>query len=397
MRTHFLALLIALALAESSSAEPAVLANRDVPQPDTIRKLITELGDPSFAVRDAASKRLESLGEPALELLKKAAKDSETLELGRRASLLVERISRRLFGEVRSIEGHPNSWATRIVATQDGKRILSGGSEALRLWDVAAGKLMQIWGPGTAYWSVALSADGKRAIAGANDHVARVFDLNTGQECQKLVGHKGPIWGVALSADGQRAITGGWDKSLRAWEVASGKELAVFPNVAEKVRCLALSADGKTVAVGHFGEGNAPPGTLRLWDVKTGHEIREFRGHTREVSSVSFSADNKRLLTSSFDRSVRIWDVATGKELKKFIGHTSRVECAAFVDGDRRVLFSGNENDPTLQLWDVESAKEIRRSPPVAGGFLGVAALPGGGRAVTAGRDGVIRFWRWKQ
>ena len=114
------------------------------------------------------------------------------------------------------------------------------------------------------------------------------------------------------------------------------------------------------------------------------------------MTTVSFSPDGKRLVSSSFDKTVRVWDVASGKELKRF--HcASKLECATFADGGRRVLCAGNSDDPTLQLWDVEKGVRILRSGPVLLGFLDVAALPRGGQAVTAGKDGMIRFWRWTE
>jgi WD40 repeat protein len=240
-----------------------------------------------------------------------------------------------------------------------------------------------------------VSADGRKAITGANDGMTRIFDLKTGKELAQLAGHKSSVWGVALSADGRHAVTGGWDKSLRYWDVENARVLVHFAPVTEKIRCLALSPDGKIVAVGHFGDEKVPTGTVRLWNVENGKEIRELRGHTREISSISFSTDGTWLLTSSFDSSVRVWNVADGKLLKQFIGHKSRVECAAFVDGGKRVLFGGNEKDPTLQLWDIEQNRQVRCSQPLSGGFLGVAALSDG-NAVTACRDGTVRFWRWR-
>ena len=146
----------------------------------------------------------------------------------------------------------------------------------------------------------------------------------------------------------------------------------------------------------HFGEGKEPTGTVRLWDVSRRAEVREFRGHRREVSSVVFSADGQRLLTASFDGTVRLWDVASGRELRRLTGHIGRVEGAVFAESERRVLSVGNERNPHLRLWDAETGRCLYCSEPVPGGFLGVAAL-GERRAVTAGRDGVLRWWRWKE
>jgi hypothetical protein len=60
-----------------------------------IGRLIRQLGDDDFDVRESASKQLEKLGEPALAALRKAL-TSDDLEIRRRASRLILRISDRI-------------------------------------------------------------------------------------------------------------------------------------------------------------------------------------------------------------------------------------------------------------------------------------------------------------
>ncbi len=57
---------------------------------DRLDDLVQQLGHDEFAKRQAASKALEALGEPALGALRKAAKSSGSAEIRRRAQQLVE-------------------------------------------------------------------------------------------------------------------------------------------------------------------------------------------------------------------------------------------------------------------------------------------------------------------
>jgi hypothetical protein len=59
---------------------------------ELINKLIQDLGSSRFPVRDAASKQLEAIGEPALDTLRKAAKSSPDIETRRRIEKLVDRL-----------------------------------------------------------------------------------------------------------------------------------------------------------------------------------------------------------------------------------------------------------------------------------------------------------------
>jgi hypothetical protein len=65
------------------------------PSPD-IDGLIKQLGSRTFREREAASKALEKVGKPALERLRRAAKDDPDAEVRRRAGALVERTEQRL-------------------------------------------------------------------------------------------------------------------------------------------------------------------------------------------------------------------------------------------------------------------------------------------------------------
>jgi hypothetical protein len=64
-------------------------------QSDRVAALIKQLGDHKFAKREAASKELEDIGEPALAALRKAATSSDDLEMRRRAERTIHTITIR--------------------------------------------------------------------------------------------------------------------------------------------------------------------------------------------------------------------------------------------------------------------------------------------------------------
>src|SRR5947209_6032323 len=69
----------------------ALLAAEDTPE---IPRLVEQLGDDSFDLREAASKALDKIGEAALPHLRKALQSAD-LEVRQRASKLVEVIAAR--------------------------------------------------------------------------------------------------------------------------------------------------------------------------------------------------------------------------------------------------------------------------------------------------------------
>ena len=109
--------------------------------------------------------------------------------------------------------------------------------------------------------SVAVTADGARAVSGGGDGTVRVWDLATGQQQAKLTGHDGPVRSVAVTADGARAVSGGDDGTVRVWDLATGKEVACWTGDHAVIACTALPGQPFKIAV---GQQRAQPYLLEL-------------------------------------------------------------------------------------------------------------------------------------
>jgi WD40 repeat protein len=378
--------------------------------------LIAQLGANSFKEREEAIRRLIAVGSAALGPLRRIADDKRAdpdvrLRAARAAFAIATvkiELVRRLAEHTgppknpkgprnpKGLPNNPNSrWVARVAVSPDGKHAVTAGMDALRYWDLANNRQIRAFGQNKqGYWAVSFSRDGQRVVAGAINRNVCLFDVNTGKLLYEMTGHAQEVWGAVFTADGKQALTASWDRTIRVWDTATGKQVRTFKNVQDSVRCLALSPDVKLLAAGHFAVVNGP-GIVRLWDVEKGTEVRSMKGHELEITSISFSTDGKSLLTSSFDKTIRLWRVADGKEEKCLRGHTGRIECAAFTADGRRVVSCGAESDPAMRLWDVSSGKQLGETEPEEEGFLGIAALPDGQHALTTGKDGTVRLWRW--
>jgi WD40 repeat protein len=54
------------------------------------------------------------------------------------------------------------------------------------------------------------------------DETLKVWDLESGQELRTLTGHSSPVNSVAVLADGRRAVSASRDNTLKIWDLESG-------------------------------------------------------------------------------------------------------------------------------------------------------------------------------
>jgi WD40 repeat protein/tRNA A-37 threonylcarbamoyl transferase component Bud32 len=314
--------------------------------------------------------------------------------------------------ELCRLTGHTNASVKSVAFSPDGRRALSGGVDnTLRLWDLEGCKELNCFEGHTGQVSAAaFSPDGRCALScnahryypkehadgPAAEYQLRLWDLETGKEVRRFVGHAHPVLGVAFSPDGRQALSCGDDATIRSWEVETGKELHRFEGHTGPVTCVAFSPDGRRAVSG------SRDGTVRVWDPATGKEVRPLTGPTGVATTVTFAA-NGDILTAGWDGIVRLWSGAEGKEVRRFLGHTDPVASAALSPDGHRVLSAscvnhwfvpqpdnGDRTGP-WRLWDADTRKELRHFEGPSTNYLAsVAFSPDGKRALTSSRSQVL-------
>jgi WD40 repeat protein len=374
--------------AQDPQTPPAAAAKKEATR---IAELIDQLADNKFARREAASKELAAIGEPAWAALVKVVAGTPDLEVRGRARRLLATIGKRAFVEVRRFTGHSDGVLT-VAVSPDGRRALSGSWQGetdtfVRLWDVAtANELRRLEGHTRGITAVAFSPDGKRALSGSLDKTVRLWDLASGKQVKSFTGHAQGVYAVAFSPDGKRAASAGHETPIRIWDLEKEREQEPLEGHTDAVRALAFSPDGRRLA------SSSVDGTVRLWDFRSGKIVRTLAVANPGIwVFVAYSGDGRRLATGSYDGLVKLWDAETGKELQRWKGHETAIHAIAFTP-DGRLLSGGL--DRTLCVWDADTGQELYRYDGHGDIVLGVACTPDGRQALSASYDRTVRVWR---
>lgn len=203
----------------------------------------------------------------------------------------------RRFGEHRRI-------AYDATYTSDAERVLSAGSESILLWDVETGAIERTFedlGNQVTALTVAISPDDRYALAGLNNGIIVVWELETGEEVRRITGHTDDITDMHFSADGTQLLTASIDGSVRIWEFVTGTQLSRFNGHGDDV-WTAVFANNETQVVSASADG-----AVILWDIASGIEVHRFAGHTADVLGTAIDPESGTVYTASTDGTVRAW------------------------------------------------------------------------------------------
>jgi WD40 repeat protein len=199
---------------------------------------------------------------------------------------------------------------------------------------------------------------------------------------------------LAISPDGEWLAVGGYrgdikTGAIKLWSTKTWSEVKSLSGVGEATHALAFSPDSRRLVSGHQDD------KVRVWDVATGTS-HTLAGHKSMVEDVAFSPDGRLIASASRDTTVRIWDTETGALLTT-LSHERQVFSVAFHPRGRLLASSTGEvvtsSRGDLVLWDLDSARVVRKAPALAGMVYKARFSPSGRRLATAGYDGVVRIW----
>jgi WD40 repeat protein/DNA-binding SARP family transcriptional activator len=338
----------------------------------------------------------------------------------------------------------------RVEFSPDGAVLASAGDDGkIRLWGVSTGELRwTLAGPHGPVQNIAFSSDSLSIVAGTRNGVLTVWNAATGRLLHTLHGHMTWIRSVAFGGADRLIASASWDGMVKVWDATSGGCLHRLRGRLHSAEVAVFSPDGSILAT-------AGDGGIHLWAPRTGRLRAILSGHTKAVSDLAFSRDGDRLASAGSDGTVRLWrpavdepadppatadDVAllcvaaavggrmlaTGGqdgavrlhpedgESRTLGRHRGRVHSVSFSRDGRRLISGGA--DGRLMIWPVDAAASTPVSPPESAPVSAIgprpASGPGAGRVlaelgvavrvvascrdgrlVSAGDDGILRFW----
>jgi guanine nucleotide-binding protein subunit beta-2-like 1 protein len=97
--------------------------------------------------------------------------------------------------------------------------------------------------------------------------------------------------------------------------------------------------------------------TILIWEIDTKIETcilpkKRLRGHSNFISDLMLSFDGLFCISSSWDKTLNLWDIETGKILRKFVGNKKDVLSVGFSSDNRQIISSSRDN--SIKIWNTK-------------------------------------------
>lgn len=225
-----------------------------------------------------------------------------------------------------------------------------GASGEVYVWRIPSGDCKVLAGNGEQSECAALTADGKRLVAGYADGAVRLWDIKASKclrsvEAGAPLAHTEAVTCVAADMDNGLFLTGGQDGVI-VIGCASGAMSTLQPS-AGSVEALAFcpeSEELKLVACGTL------EGRISLWDVGK-QAVRTECEKADDMSGVTrmLWAPGHNLMCSTLGGNVKVFDGRTGQLKRTLEGHTSEIYDLVY-DKKRSLLLTTSE-DKTAKVF----------------------------------------------
>ena len=264
--------------------------------------------------------------------------------------ITIRRLSRTMFGQECStlieIEGSDKVWA--VTFAEDGKYLVSGGENGVRVWRVEDGEGMaRMEAPYVL--CVAASKDGRWIAAGTLRGEVIVWDPET-YEVVIALKEDGDINGVDFSPDSTRLVTASYNGRASVWDIATHQRV-VGPLPHERaVRAAKFLPQGDRIAT-------VTQESVRVYDSNNGRLLVDIKVNvTPWFSTASLLWLNDHLFVLS-DNEVKQIEASTGSTVSKWpVPNSSPFSCIALPQHGEFVAHSTNR---TVVFWDTSTHTEL--------------------------------------
>ncbi|KAM3611270.1 uncharacterized protein V6R79_015797 [Siganus canaliculatus] len=232
----------------------------------------------------------------------------------------------------------------------------------------------------TAY-SGRFRSDGQLLVAGCEDSVVRLFDVDGKVALRMFKGHTKAVHVTDFTSDRYQILTGSDDYTCRLWDIPNATELNTYQEHTDYIRCGVTSKLNRDIFItGSYDH------TLKVFDARMDKSVMSM-DHGQPVESLLLYP-SEGLLVSAGGRYVKVWDLLKGGQpLVSLKNHHKTVTCLCLSSDGQRLLSASL--DRHVKVYNTTSYKVVHNFD-YAASILSVALAPNDESIVVGMTNGIL-------
>ena len=248
------------------------------------------------------------------------------------------------------VQGNVLSVAFNPVSDQ---LALTAGTTTIQIWDFATQKLLREKETHTGNILLhSISPDGETFAACHADYSIRLWDIESGDERARFIGHTTIPRVMAFSPDGAMLVFGK-SRTIHIWNVAPGTEYARFDLIGPLN--FVFSPDSRNLIVANDFH------TVQVWDIAEKKLLATLQGEDGDARGIAaelaISPDGKYLASTEASTAIHLWNLETLRRRSLLRGHLFTIVSLAFGPNGQ-ILASGDWKGNVI-VWDIKTKKQI--------------------------------------
>lgn len=305
---------------------------------------------------------------------------------------------------IRSIDSPGHRTEVRSVAISHSRELFATASaEVIKVWRVEGGACVITLDSEQIPTCISFIQDDQYILTGTKEGTICLYEIASGTMVLSKKAHDSAVSTLHIHPKSLNSfITGSNDKSVHFWTLkrSSRTDELKFKHIrtlqlTESVICVRYSPDARFLAVSLFDM------TVKVFFEDSLKFHLSFYGHKLPVTTLDFSHDSKFLLTGSHDKNVKLWAMEFGDCRRSLFAHNEPIQSVRFVYSNSGYDFITAGRDGVIKYWTMKEYELLQKmtshyreiwAMEVAGQGEGFGR-PACCLLVSASHDRSIRVW----
>ena len=235
--------------------------------------------------------------------------------------------------------------------------------------------------------SISVNLEGNRLVTVGDDHLARTYDLPSGDLVHVMTDQKDWVRSAKFSPDGNYLVTGGMDQGMYCYDGANFQRQFLFDTQGNTVRSVAFSRDNERVAMVGFDS------KVRVYKLSDRREPITYDANGEDQRAVAFSSDGRYLAAAGRSGVVRVFDLLERKEFDLPKMHTRRINTLSFVPDDNSYVLATGGDDQKVYIWSMKD-KSVLEEFTFPSGKVSAITFCGTDMIAAGGTNNAIGIWK---